>query len=228
MKLHVKLRHFLLVGIFAVGSLMNAQEVKKNAIEVTGVAEMEVEPDEIIFSIGIKADNKNQLADSEKLLFETLKNNGVKNEDIKFKSMYQNLYSKTTKFTKSFQFKVNAKTNVSKLFEDLNQKWVSNLNIAEIKNTKIADFRKTVKINALKAAKEKADYLLGSINKKTGDAIEIVEIEDYMSDSIMPVAYRSKMANVQLESADQSMDYSFDNIENIKLKYSIKTKYKIL
>lgn len=224
----MKLKHLLLVGIFAAGSLMNAQEVKKNAIEVTGVAEMEVEPDEIIFSIGIKADNKNQLADSEKLLFETLKNNGVKNEDIKFKSMYQNLYSKTTKFTKSFQFKVNAKNNVSKLFEDLNQKWVSNLNIAEIKNTKIADFRKTVKINALKAAKEKADYLLGSINKKAGDAIEITEIEDYMSDSILPVAYRSKMANVQLESADQSIDYSFDNIENIKLKYSIKTKYEIL
>lgn len=224
----MKLKHLLLVGIFAAGSLMNAQEVKKNAIEVTGVAEMEVEPDEIIFSIGIKADNKNQLADSEKLLFETLKNNGVKNEDIKFKSMYQNLYSKTTKFTKSFQFKVNAKTNVSKLFEDLNQKWVSNMNIAEIKNTKIADFRKTVKINALKAAKEKADYLLGSINKKTGDAIEIIEIEDYMSDSILPVAYKSKMANVQLEAADQSMDYSFDNIESIKLKYSIKTKYEIL
>lgn len=224
----MKFKHLLLLGIFAAGSLMNAQDVKKNAIEVTGVAEMEVEPDEIIFSIGIKADNKNQLADSEKLLFETLKNNGVKNEDIKFKSMYQNLYSKTTKFTKSFQFKVNAKTNVSKLFEDLNQKWVSNLNIAEIKNTKIADFRKTVKINALKAAKEKADYLLGSINKKAGDAIEITEIEDYMSDSILPVAYRSKMANVQLEAADQSIDYSFDNIENIKLKYSIKTKYEIL
>lgn len=224
----MKLKHLLLVGLFAVANFVNAQEIKKNAIEVTGVAEMEVEPDEIIFSIGIKADNKNQLADSEKLLFETLKNNGVKNEDIKFKSMYQNLYSKTTKFTKSFQFKVNAKTNVSKLFEDLNQKWVSNLNIAEVKNTKIADFRKTVKINALKVAKEKADYLLGSINKKTGDAIEIIEIEDYMSDSILPISYKSKMANVQLEAADQSMDYSFDNIENIKLKYSIKTKYEIL
>lgn len=224
----MKLTHFLLIGIFTLGSLVNAQEIKKNAIEVTGVAEMEVEPDEIIFNIDIKADTKNQLADNEKLLFETLKNDGVKNEDIKFKSMYQNLYSKTTKFTKSFQFKVNAKTNVSKLFEDLNQKWVSNLNIAEIKNTKIADFRKTVKINALKAAKEKADYLLGSINKKIGDAIEIVEIEDYMSDSILPVAYKSKMANVQLEAADQSVDYSFDNIENIKLKYSIKTRYEIL
>ncbi len=224
----MKLKHLLLVGIFAAGSLMNAQEVKKNAIEVTGVAEMEVEPDEIIFNIGIKADNKNQLADNEKLLFETLKNDGVKNEDIKFKSMYQNPSSKTIKFTKSFQFKVNTKTNVSKLFEDLNQKWVSNLNIAEIKNTKIADFRKTVKINALKAAKEKADYLLESMNKKTGTPLEITEIEDYMSDSVLPVAYRSKMASVQLEAADQNIDYSFDNIENIKLKYSIKARYEIL
>jgi len=224
----MKLRHFLLIGLLTFGSLVNAQEIKKNAIEVTGVAEMEVEPDEIIFNIGIKADNKNQLADNEKLLFEILKNDGVKNEDIKFKSMYQNLYSKTTKFTKSFQFKVNAKTNVSKLFEDLNQKWVSNLNIAEIKNTKIADFRKTVKINALKAAKEKADYLLESIGKKTGTPLEIIEIEDYTSDAVIPMAFRSKMANVQMEAADAGIDYSFDNIENIKLKYSIKTRYEIL
>lgn len=224
----MKLKHLLLAGIFAAGSLMNAQEIKKNFIEVTGVAEMEVEPDEIVFNIGIKAENKNQLADNEKLLFETLKKSGVKNEDIKFKSMHQNLYSKITKFTKSFQFKANAKTNISKLFEDLNQKWVSSLNIAEVKNTKIADFRKAVKINALKSAKEKADYLLGSISKKTGDAIEIIEIEDYMSDSVLPVAYKSKIANIQLEIADQIVDYSFDNIENIKLKYSIKTKYEIL
>jgi uncharacterized protein YggE len=226
----MKLRHFLLIGLLTAGSFINAQEIKKNAIEVTGVAEMEVEPDEIIFSIGIKADNKNQLADNEKLLFETLKNNGVKNEDIKFKSMYQNVYSKTGKFTKEFQFKASAKTNISKLFEELNQKWVSNLNIAEIKNTKIADFKKAVKINALKAAKEKADYLLESIGKKTGTPLEIVEIEDYTSDTVMPVAYRQKgaMANIQLEAADTGVDYSLDNIENIKLKYSIKTRYEIL
>ncbi|WP_228400583.1 hypothetical protein [Chryseobacterium taihuense] len=49
-----------------------------------------------------------------------------------------------------------------------------------------------------------------------------------MSDSVLPVAYKSKTANIQLEIADQNVDYSFDNIENIKLKYSIKTKYEIL
>ncbi|MGE8432058.1 MULTISPECIES: SIMPL domain-containing protein [Chryseobacterium] len=224
----MKLKHFLLIGILTLGSFVNAQEVKKNAIEVTGVAEMEVEPDEIIFSIGIKADNKNDLADNEKKMFDILKSAGVKNEDIKFKSMYQNIYSKTAKFSKNYQFKANAKSNISKIFEDLNQKWVSSLNISEVKNTKIADFRKAVKINALKAAKEKADYLLESMGKKTGNAIEIVEIEDYTSDMVMPVAYKGRMSNVQMEMADASADISFDNIENIKLKYSIKTRYEIL
>ncbi|CAD0224453.1 SIMPL domain-containing protein [Chryseobacterium sp. JV274] len=226
----MKLKHFLLIGILTLGSFVNAQtqEVKKNAIEVTGVAEMEVEPDEIIFSIGIKADNKNDLADNEKKLFETLKNAGVKNEDIKFKSMYQNIYSKTAKFTKSYQFKAGTKSSLNKIFEDLNQKWVSSLNIAEVKSTKIADFRKAVKINALKAAKEKADYLLESMGKKTGNALEIVEIEDYTSDMIMPAAYKGRVNSVQMEMSDAPVDYSFDNIENIKLKYSIKTRYEIL
>lgn len=224
----MRLKHFLLIGFFTVASFVNAQEVKKNAIEVTGVAEMEVEPDEIIFSIGIKGDNKNDLASNEKKLFEILKSNGVKNEDIKFKSMYQNIYLKKS-FTKGFQFKVNKKTDMGNLFENLNQKWVSNISIAEIKNTKIADFRKTVKINALKAAKEKADYLLESINKKTGAPLEIVEIEDYTSDTVIPTAYKAaRVSNIQLEAADTGIDYSFENIENIKLKYNIKTKYEIL
>lgn len=224
----MRLRHFLLIGLLVFGSMINAQETKKNFIEVTGIAEMEVEPDEIFFNIGIKGDNKNQLADNEKQLFEILKNNGVKNEDIKFKSMYQNIYSKTKIFTKNLQFKATKKTDMGNLFENLNQKWVTSINIAEIKNTKIADYRKTVKINALKAAKEKADYLLESMAKRTGNPLEIVEIEDYTSDMIMPMNFRAKTANIQLEAADANVDYSFDNIDNIKLKYSIKTKYEIL
>lgn len=224
----MKLRHFLLIGLFLIGGLINAQETKKNFIEVTGVAEMEVEPDEILFNIGIKGDNKNQLADNEKQLFEILKNSGVKNEDIKFKSMYQNIYSKTKIFTKNLQFKVTKKTDMGNLFENLNQKWITSINIDEIRNTKIADYRKTVKINALKAAKEKADYLLESMAKRTGNPLEIVEIEDYTSDTVLPMNFRAKAANIQLEAADANVDYSFDNIDNIKLKYSIKTKYEIL
>ncbi|WP_029296616.1 SIMPL domain-containing protein [Chryseobacterium hispalense] len=224
----MKLRHFLLIGLFLIGGLINAQETKKNFIEVTGVAEMEVEPDEILFNIGIKGDNKNQLADNEKQLFEILKNNGVKNEDIKFKSIYQNIYSKTKIFTKNLQFKVTKKTDMGNLFENLNQKWITSINIDEIRNTKIADYRKTVKINALKAAKEKADYLLESMAKRTGNPLEIVEIEDYTSDTVLPMNFRAKAANIQLEAADANVDYSFDNIDNIKLKYSIKTKYEIL
>lgn len=223
----MKLRHFLLIGFFTLGSFIHAQEVKKNAIEVTGIAEMEVKPDEIIFNIGIKADNKNDLAENEKKLFEILKKNSVKNEDIDFKSMYQNIYSKPKTFVKSYQFKVNTKTEVTQLFEDLNQKWVSNINIAEVKNTKIADYKKAVKINALKAAKAKADYLLESIGKKTGNPLEIIEIEDYTSDAILPAYAQRKVSNIQME-AEATQDYSFDNIENIKLKYSIKTRYEIL
>ena len=222
----MKLKHLLLASLFAFTSLINAQDIKKNFIEVTGIAEMEVEPDEIIFSIGIKANDKNELAAAEKNMFEVLKKNNINEKDVNFQSMYQNSYSKTMRFTKSFKFKASTKTVMSQLFEDLNQKWVSNINIAEIKNTKIADYKKEVKIKALKAAKDKADYLLESIGKKTGIPMEIVEIEDYTSDIVMPRYYaQAKVANLSLEAG--SDDNQFSNIENIKLKYSIKTKYEI-
>lgn len=222
----MKLKHLLLVSLFAFTSLINAQDNKKNFIEVTGIAEMEVEPDEIIFSIGIKANDKNELATAEKNMIEVLKKNNVNEKDINFQSMYQNSYSKTMKFTKSFKFKASTKTIISQLFEDLNQKWVSSINISEIKNTKIADYKKEVKIKALKAAKDKADYLLESIGKKAGIPMEITEIEDYTSDIVMPRYYaQAKVANLSLDAA--SDDNQFSNIENIKLKYSIKTKYEI-
>jgi len=222
----MKLKHLLLASLFAFTSLINAQDNKKNFIEVTGIAEMEVEPDEIIFSIGIKANDKNELATAEKNLFEILKKNNISEKDINFQSMYQNAYSKTMRFTKNFKFKASTKTVINQLFEDLNQKWVSNINIAEIKNTKIADYKKEVKIKALKAAKDKADYLLESIGKKVGIPMEIVEIEDYTSDIIMPRYYaQAKVSNLFLEAGAD--DAQFSNIENIKLKYSIKTKYEI-
>lgn len=222
----MKLKHLLLASLFAFTSLINAQDNKKNFIEVTGIAEMEVEPDEIIFSIGIKANDKNELATAEKNMVEVLKKNNVNEKDINFQSMYQNSYSKTMKFTKSFKFKASTKTAISQLFEDLNQKWVSSINISEIKNTKIADYKKEVKIKALKAAKDKADYLLESIGKKAGIPMEITEIEDYTSDIVMPRYYaQAKVANLSLDAA--SDDNQFSNIENIKLKYSIKTKYEI-
>lgn len=222
----MKLKLLLLASLFAFTSLMNAQDNKKNFIEVTGIAEMEVEPDEIIFRIGIKANNKNELATAEKNMVEVLKKNNVNEKDINFQSMYQNSYSSTMRFTKSFKFKVSSKTIINQLFEDLNQKWVSHINIAEIKNTKIADYKKEVKIKALIAAKDKANYLLESIGKKAGIPMEIIEIEDYTSDIVMPRYYaQAKVANLSLEAGAD--DNQFPNIENIKLKYNIKTKYEI-
>ena len=48
---------------------------------------------------------------------------------------------KQLSFLRTISLKPITKSNLSKIFEDLNQKWVSNLNIAEVKNTKIADFK---------------------------------------------------------------------------------------
>ena len=50
------------------------------------------------------------------------------------------------------------------------------MNISELKNKNIAQYRKKVKIAALKAAEDKAKYLLASIGKQIGEIISYFSI----------------------------------------------------
>jgi len=109
---------------------------------------------------------------------------------------------------------------VDKVINSINSKGISGITIKDLKNKNIAEFRKSVKTEALKAAKEKATYLLQSIDKKLGSIISITEIaddsnlwykEENSSNVILP-EYQNQQAN---------------NIRNIKLRYEIKAKFEI-
>lgn len=52
------------------------------------------------------------------------------------------------------------------------------VNLSELKNKNIREYRKQTKIEAIKAAKEKAVYLLESVGNTTGQLIQVVELDD--------------------------------------------------
>lgn len=218
--------------LFVLFTMMSyAQEHQKNNfIEVVGTAEMLVEPDEVVFDIVLQTNDKNSLQDAEKKFFEILKKNNIKTDDVNFTSAGNNYWyywwNNRNSFRKSFQIKLNPKTQVLSFLEDLNQKWVSAVSLSDKTHSKISEYRKEVKIKAMKAAKEKANYLLESIGNKAGKPIEIIEIEDKNSDEVMK--YRNivpQFANVVSEAGYSNG--SVENIESIKLKYTIKAKFEI-
>lgn len=225
----MKTKLFLIINLLVFGLFFSQEKAPNHFIEVVGTAEMLVEPDEVIFEIVLQTNDKNSLQDAEKKFFEILKKNNIKTEDVNFTSAGNNYWyywNNRNSFRKSFQIKINPKTQVLSFLEDLNQKWVSSVSLSDKTHSKISEYRKEVKIKAMKAAKEKANYLLESIGNKTGKPIEIIEIEDENSDEVMK--YRNivpQFANVASEAGYSNA--SIENISSIKLKYTIKAKFEI-
>ncbi len=231
----------MLVALFSSGNSADAQNdiAQIRYIEVTGSAEQEVEPDEIILSISIEEylkesfDQNTQFRDYKKkasvteieqTLFSDLRKIGITKEQIKTSEIGNQWrypqYGKDFLFSKNYNLILNDFKMVDKVINSINSKGISGITIKDLKNKNIAEFRKSVKTEALKAAKEKATYLLQSIDKKLGSIISITEIaddsnlwykEENSSNVILP-EYQNQQAN---------------NIRNIKLRYEIKAKFEI-
>jgi len=204
-------------------------------IEVQGSAEMEIEPDEIIFIIGIeeywkeefekRKDEKDYktkvpLAEIEDSLIKNLRKVGIEKEDVKVRNMgnYWRQRGKEFLFSKQLEVEIHDFSKINDLVGLLDAKGIKNMNIGELRHSKMQEFQNQVKINALKNAKEKAGVLVESLGEELGEVIEISELSDGI---IRP--YKATMMMRSAEMANESID----QIQNIKLEYQIRAIFRI-
>jgi len=113
---------------------------------------------------------------------------------------------------------------------------ITRASITKYSHSKMDEYKKQIKINAVKAAKDKATYLLEAIGEKVGKAITITETTGFVEvdDGIYDNRYRNGLSNniSQSFSNTRFLDES-GNAENmigdktIKLSYSINTEFAI-
>lgn len=222
---------FLLVAITAVAQ----DENNKRYIEVNGVAEMEIEPDEIIVNITIeeywkeefekKKDfedykNKIPLAQIEDELIKNLRKAGIDKNDIVVKNMgnYWRYRGKEFLFSKQLEVDVTDLSKINKLMQLADAKGIKSMHIAELKHSDMDKFKKEVKIQALQNAREKAKYLLESIGAELGEVQTIVEMSDSYPRPVM-----AKSMFMAAEAAPESID----QIRNITLSYQVQARFAI-
>jgi len=160
---------------------------EKPYIEVTGSADQEVIPDEIYINIIIREKYVNKekvtIESQEEKLKTCLKDIGV---DIK------NLYlsdanadyvkvkwrTKDVLTKKDYTLKVSNATTVGQVFQQLDKLEITEAYIAKVDHSKLDSLKKEVKILAIKAAKNKADYLLTAIGEQTVKPLIVQEREN--------------------------------------------------
>jgi len=207
---------------------------EKPYIEVVGSGEMEIIPNEIYigFTLKERMDGKNKITieSQEADVKEQLQKAGFDLDKLSLADASADYVTvkrknKEVLASKNYLMKVATTSEVASVFEVLDNVQALNGDITRVAHSEIEKYRKEVKILAIKAAKEKAGYLLEAIGETVGKPMMIQERESY--DDIMPMP---RMANMKMamsadaEFAEEVPEISF---QKIKLKYSVFARFEI-
>ena len=229
---------FFLVGLSSVEAQTTGKNfIDLNYIEVTGKAEMEVVPDEIYIRIVISEKDfnmKQKLEDIEKKMIDKLKEIGVPVEKefsvMDFSSSFKYYILKKTEIyaSKEYQLILHDAKTINRVYQEMDKLGISNISITKLDHTKMEMYRKEVKINAMKAAKEKAEALAGAINQTIGKAVYIQEIEVNNFSSFYANKALAANAVVQQEYSSMGNDkVPYIDFAKIPLEYSIMARSEL-
>jgi uncharacterized protein YggE len=212
-------------------------------ITVTGAAEMEVTPDEIYVNIELreyqkKGDNKKDIETLKSQFLGYCRDAGIADSNISIASYagYSNYYllrrnKKKPDMMASITYQVKFKSSavMDQLIEKLDDEATQDFQIVSTRHSKMPEYRKQLKIMAVKAAKDKGVYLTEAINEKLGPAIDVDEPDENNNNNIV-LPYRSQTisqarSNVMEEYG--STDLVNVNFKKIKLRYEVKIVFAL-
>lgn len=161
--------------------------MQKPYIEVTGYASKEVIPDQIYITIIIHEmyinKEKVTVESQEEKLKTYLKDIGVDINNLYLSDATADYvkvkwWTKDVLTNKDYTLKVSNATIVGQVFQQLDKLNITDAYISKVNHSKLDSLKSEVKILAIKAAKNKADYLLSAIGEQTGKPLIVREIEN--------------------------------------------------
>jgi len=221
----------LLAALAALTVNSFAQNVDlRRKIEVTGIAEQEVTPDIINVSISLQeymnGRTKVTIDQLETQLEHAVKDAGIAKEDFTINnvSAYNNSYQKKKNpdflASKQYFIKFHDLNKFNEVLSQVDPKGIQSTNIDSYDYSKMPALKRELKIQALLAARDKATYLLNSINEKLGSVINITETDNsnYPGPRML---YANKVMSSNT-TGDSDIDF-----KKIKLSFQVNAVFEI-
>ena len=229
--------------MFSAAMPLKAQTIANpypKTITVNGSAEMEVVPDEIYVIVDLKEyekrGNKTNLDKIKTDFLANCRGIGLPDSAISIAS-YEGYngnpwYRKRSKkddllASISYQIKFTDSKKMDELVDKLDDDATQNFRIVRTSHSKIQEYRKQLKIQAVKAAKDKAGYLAEAIEEKVGSAVTITEPGDV---TIEPYALQTNVAISQyrLNAYDKPQNDGIGlDFRKIKLRFEVNVVFAL-
>jgi uncharacterized protein len=236
--------------VFAVHAQNNAQPgcyPFPKTISVTGSAEMDIIPDEIYVQVDLreykkKGEDKVEIDKIKADFLSSCKSAGIPDSNIFVASFdgynMANIWRRRKKdpdllASIAYQIKFSSTKLIDELVNRLDDDATNNFRITKVSHSRISEYRKQLKLMAVKAAKEKAIYLTDAVNEQLGSAVTIAEPEESISSDVLSGKYRSASNVVSgfymkdLDKGSYGITDEGVDFRKIKLRFEVKALYAL-
>lgn len=233
-QLQMKTVSIVVLLVILHASLFAQQETFKgdHFIEVSGSAEMEVEPNRIFLLIRLREfeDNKQKvsLEKIDKDFLDALKAAGIDRSKLELSgggSSIERINKRDQDAfrEKSYQLMLTSASELEKLVVKLEPVRVYQSNITRLDHTDMDKFKLDLKVRALQAARIKAEVLLKSIGGSLGKPLMVREWEF----GHQPFAGMDMMSNVRLQANEDFQQEQPIGFRKIKIREQITAQFEI-
>lgn len=223
-----------LLSLFAFVTSAQQMDTRRK-IEVTGSAKTEVTPDIIYLGISLKEYFKDNNS-KKKVEIETLEHQlqsavlkaGIPQENFTINNISSYNYNwekkKNPDFLakKQYRIKVTDLTKLNQILSAVDPKGIEYTNIESYDYSKIEAVKKDLKIKAIQAAKEKAEYMAAALGDQLGKALEVQEINN---ESYPQPIYRAN-AMMKFDAAESAGMPDID-FKKIELNYQVRAVFEL-
>lgn len=235
------------VYLFLVSSLLTLISFAQNSpnpfprtITVNGSAEMEIVPDEIYVQVHLKEYDKKgggkiPIDKIRQDFLTAVRSLGLADTALSVSGYDANNYNpwwrkKAKKedlhASITYQVKLRNTAQVDQLVDKLDDNATQNFYISRTSHSRLEEFRRTLKIQAVKAAKEKAQYLADAVNEKVGVAVTINEPGEYYQPYYGDMA-SNRMMKAEMTQQTSAPDQPQADFKKMKMRYDVNVVFEL-
>lgn len=222
--------------MLSLGAISQQINPYPRTITVTGTAEMDIVPDEIYVQVNLK---EYERKGSGKMTIDKIRQNflsavrslGLPDSAISVASYGGNNWhpwwrkkNKKDELYASITYQVVLRTTsqVDQLVDKLDDQATENFWIQKTSHSKLEEFRRRLKMEAVKEAKVKADYLAGAINENVGVAVSINEPHEFYQ----PYYGNMRAMEMKMDDGGQQGEPQAD-FKKMKMRYDVTVVFAL-
>jgi uncharacterized protein YggE len=232
--------YFLIFSSLLVFSVIAQERTPfPRTITVNGSAEMEIVPDEIYVQVHLKEYEKKgsgkMTIDKIRQSFLTaVRSLGLPDSSVSVsgydannnpwwrkKNKKEELYSTIT-----YQVKLRNTAQVDQLVDKLDDNATQNFYISRTTHSRLDEFRRNLKIQAVRAAREKAQYLSDAVNEKVGVAVTINEPGEYFQPYYNDMA-SNRIMKAEMAQATSAAEQPQADFKKMKMRYDVTVVFEL-